>query len=168
MLRSLGPLARWSADELVMPRHRAQEIHLDGRGLVLIPSYFCVSGPLTMPRPGAAPGPDLPGRAPTRRLLPMSETARPEALSALIGVTRAAVLQATIANPGTTEELARRVGVSAASASEHAGVLRRAGLITSFRDRNRMQHQLTSLGVALLDYTATSPSRCPSSTKANW
>lgn len=167
MLRSLGPLARWSADELVMPRHRAQEIHLDGRGLVLIPSYFCVSGPLTMLDPALPPVLIYPvERQPDA--LPMSETARPEALSALIGVTRAAVLQATIANPGTTEELARRVGVSAASASEHAGVLRRAGLITSFRDRNRMQHQLTSLGVALLDYTATSPSRCPSSAKANW
>jgi DNA-binding transcriptional ArsR family regulator len=34
----------------------------------------------------------------------------------------------------TTSELARQAGISTASASEHASVLRRAGLITSHRD----------------------------------
>ncbi|MFG2311523.1 winged helix-turn-helix domain-containing protein [Streptomyces sp. NPDC048566] len=46
--------------------------------------------------------------------------------------------------------LADRAGVSAATASEHAGVLRAAGLITTVRDGSRVVHALTPLGEALL------------------
>jgi len=152
LLHTFRPAAAWSAGELRVPAHRDQELHLDGRGLMLIPSYFCVSGPLTMFDPALPPVliypvERLPDAYPTRQ-------ARPGALSALIGTTRAAVLQAVRANPRTTEDLARRVGISAASASEHASVLRHAGLITSRRDRNRMEHFVSPLGLALLGHQA--------------
>ncbi|GAA4716108.1 winged helix-turn-helix domain-containing protein [Phytohabitans rumicis] len=151
LLGSLRPLATWSAGELRVPTHRDQELHLDGRGLLLVPSYFCVSGPLTMLDPALPPVLIYPiERRPD--VLPLREQAKPDPLKALIGATRAAVLQAISTNPGTTEELARRVGISAASASEHAGVLRRSGLVFSYRDGNRMRHQLTPLGLALLEH----------------
>jgi DNA-binding transcriptional ArsR family regulator len=67
-----------------------------------------------------------------------------QALAALLGTTRAAAL-AAIGDGCSTTDLARRVGVSAAAASQHATVLRNAGLITSHRDRNVMMHTVTAL-----------------------
>jgi DNA-binding transcriptional ArsR family regulator len=152
LLRTLRPAAAWSAGELQVPAHRDQELRLDGRGPRLIPSYFCVSGPLTMFDPALTPVLIYPVERPPDAY-PARHT-RPGALGALIGTTRAAVLQAVHTNPRTTEDLARRVGISAASASEHASVLRQAGLITSRRDRNRMEHLVSPLGLALLGQQA--------------
>lgn len=70
-------------------------------------------------------------------------------LSALLGATRAAVLEA-IADGGSTTDLALRLGISPSSASEHAAVLRGAGLTVSIRSRNQVRHRLTPLGAALL------------------
>jgi DNA-binding transcriptional ArsR family regulator len=50
----------------------------------------------------------------------------------------------------TTSELARRVGVSLASASQHASVLREAGLVHTLRQGGAVLHTLTPLGAALL------------------
>ncbi|WP_327581651.1 helix-turn-helix domain-containing protein [Nonomuraea sp. NBC_00507] len=141
----------WSAGELRIPGHRQQELYLRGRGLLLIPTYFCVGGPLTMFDPDLPPvliypvehGPDA---------LPVSASRARAALGALIGPTRAAVLNAIGTRDATsTTELARHLGISAASASEHTTVLRQAGLVASHRDRNRMLHLLPELGLAMLD-----------------
>src|SRR2546423_1252329 len=60
--------------------------------------------------------------------------------------------RAAACRPGrTTGELASLVGVSAASASQHAAVLRKAGLITTVRDGGRVLHTLAPTGVALLE-----------------
>ena len=74
---------------------------------------------------------------------------RGAALSALVGRNRAAVLGA-IAGGCTTTELAGRVGISLASASQHASVLRDAGLITTHRQGSAVLHVLTPLGAELL------------------
>ena len=74
---------------------------------------------------------------------------RGEALGKLLGQNRAIVLS-RIADGCTTSELARRAGVSLASASQHATVLREAGLITTRRDGGAVFHSLTSLGAELL------------------
>ncbi|MGI5292743.1 ArsR/SmtB family transcription factor [Nonomuraea polychroma] len=151
LLASLRPMLTWSAGELRIPGHRHQELHLRGRGLLLIPTYFCVSGPLTMFDPELPPvliypverGPDA---------LPVSTSKVSTALGALIGPTRAAVLNAIGTRDATsTTDLARRLGISPASTSEHTTVLRQAGLVMSHRDRNRMLHHLTDLGHALLN-----------------
>jgi DNA-binding transcriptional ArsR family regulator len=84
-------------------------------------------------------------------VLPTRDRTPSAALTALIGATRAAVLNAIGTHrSSTTTELAHRINISLASASEHTTVLREAGLITSQRDRNRSLHQLTALGLALL------------------
>src|SRR5207253_1736591 len=72
-------------------------------------------------------------------------------LPALIGPTRAKILAAT-ANAGgtTTTDLARRVGVSVSSASEHAAVLRNAGLLVTTRIGGAVHHTTTALGEQLL------------------
>jgi DNA-binding transcriptional ArsR family regulator len=56
----------------------------------------------------------------------------------------------SIADGCTTTELAARVGVSVAAASQHATVLREAGLITTRRQGSAVLHSLTPLGVELL------------------
>ncbi|MFF0869724.1 ArsR/SmtB family transcription factor [Nonomuraea sp. NPDC003560] len=74
-----------------------------------------------------------------------------DALPDLLGATRARVLRCIAATDGrTTSELARRTGASLSSASTHAQVLQRAGLITSTRHANMVIHQLTRLGGDLI------------------
>jgi DNA-binding transcriptional ArsR family regulator len=145
---SLRPILHWTAGELRIPGHRDQELSLDGRGLLLIPSYFCIGGPLTMFDPSLPPVLIYPVPRQPRLLLEHPPSA---ALGALIGTTRAAVLDAIGIRRASTTDLARQVGIATASASEHATVLRQTGLITSHRERNRMLHQLTALGLALLN-----------------
>jgi DNA-binding transcriptional ArsR family regulator len=126
--------------------HRDQEIHLDGRGLLLVPSYFLIHHPVTLFDDSLPPVLVYPiERMPETLPLPAPQ----RALGALIGSTRAAILEA--ATGVTTTDLGRLVGVAAATASEHAAVLREAGLIESHRDGSRMVHQLTRLGKALLN-----------------
>jgi DNA-binding transcriptional ArsR family regulator len=76
------------------------------------------------------------------------ETGR-HALDALVGRTRAAVLRELTVSR-TTSELAARLGISSAGASQHATVLRDTGLIASHRNGNTVQHSVTALGTALL------------------
>jgi DNA-binding transcriptional ArsR family regulator len=151
LFASLGPLVTWSDGELRAAGHRDQELHLDGRGLLLVPSYFCVRTPVTLFDPARPPVLIYPLRQDLDTLLGTREHAANTALTALIGATRATVLDTIATHTAiTTTELARRLAISPASASEHAAVLRDANLITSNRDRNRVLHQPTSLGHALL------------------
>jgi DNA-binding transcriptional ArsR family regulator len=91
-------------------------------------------------REGSALCPDALNRA---------EPAADSKLAALLGRTRAAVLE-TVSSPCTASELARQTGISLASASQHATVLREAGLLTTTRHRNAVMHTTTALGAALL------------------
>ncbi|MFD8088274.1 ArsR family transcriptional regulator, partial [Kitasatospora sp. NPDC059722] len=50
----------------------------------------------------------------------------------------------------TTGAIASAVRISAASASEHATVLRAAGLISTLRDRTTAIHSPTTAGLTLL------------------
>ena len=72
-------------------------------------------------------------------------------LNALLGRTRAEILE-TVADGGvTTTELAHDTGVAPATASHHVGVLRKAGLLTTRRAGRMVLHTVTPLGLALLD-----------------
>jgi DNA-binding MarR family transcriptional regulator len=73
-------------------------------------------------------------------------------VSILLGRTRTVVLTTIAENQGcSTKELAARAGITPASASEHATLLREAGLIRSPGHRNSVLHSLTPLGLALLN-----------------
>jgi DNA-binding transcriptional ArsR family regulator len=147
LLASFRPTMQWDAGELRIPSHRDQELHLCGRGLLFIPSYFCINGPITMFDPSLPP-------VVVYSVAKQADTlaVSPGALGALIGVTRAVVLEAICGQPTTTTDLARRLGISASTASEHTTVLRRAGLVTSYRDGNRVVHHPTILGLTLLEF----------------
>ncbi len=160
LLASLRPQMRWESGVLdVLDYPASRELHLEGRGLLLVPSFFCASKPVALLDPALPPvlvypvdrlGGIVPsGDAAAAGGATRSDAGR-EALSALLGRTRAAVLE--VAGEGcSTGELARRLHISPAAASQHATVLRNAGLLVSRRDRNTVLHTLTPLGQAMLD-----------------
>lgn len=154
MLTSMHPLIHWRAPVLAVeyqPWVSDRRLELNGRDLILAPSFF-TRRILVFASSG---GPEVILIYPvTRDVLATADVftapARSgQALETLLGRTRAAVLQA--ADGAGTGDLARRLGVSAASASQHATVLRQAGLITSRRLGQTVRHTLTPLGQALLD-----------------
>ena len=82
-------------------------------------------------------------------MLPLVNTEPGDALAALLGRTRAAILQLLVEHR-TTGELAVELGLSAASASAHAKTLRGAGLIVTRRTGKAVSHGVTPLGLRLL------------------
>lgn len=153
LLRGLSPAVRWRPPVLHVDYVEDRDLHLAGRGLHLIPSYFCWQSPISMaddtlrpvlvyPVHGVrAPAPDVPPDA---------------TLAALLGRTRAAALRC-LALGATTSELARLLGVSVPTASHHTTVLRDAGLVFSHRHHNTVLHSLTPLGAAMLRPASASP-----------
>ncbi|MET9882722.1 winged helix-turn-helix domain-containing protein [Streptomyces sp. NPDC006430] len=77
-------------------------------------------------------------------------------LIALLGRTRATVLTVIADNAlCTTTQLAAHTKISLASASEHATILRHAGLTAVTRDHKHVRHSISSAGLALLNTTMT-------------
>ncbi|GAA4971964.1 ArsR/SmtB family transcription factor [Actinoplanes utahensis] len=155
-LRSLHPLATWQFPVLEIPNGSDRTIRVDERGLLVTPSLFHFDRPEVF---GANAGPDggppvlvytPPVNSETAARLWDAEVHSERALAALLGRTRSRLL-AALAGGSSTTELGRRLGVSAASVSQHTGVLRDAGLITTQRRQNTVQHSLTPLGAALVD-----------------
>jgi DNA-binding transcriptional ArsR family regulator len=73
-----------------------------------------------------------------------------DALAAALGSGRAAVLEG-LAVPRTTTELARQLGLSPGTASEHLSRLRRAGLVEPHRSGRRVFYRLSREGEQLLE-----------------
>lgn len=148
LLDSLRPLMRWQNPVLEVDYPREQELHLDGRGLLLVPSFFCWRHPISLLDPTQPPVLVYPVEKDPAWFGGPQVTTEP-AVAALLGTTRAAVL-ATVGIGCTTGELARRLRISPASASQHTTVLRNAGLITSRRNGPVVLHTQTPLGAQLL------------------
>ncbi|MFF7652580.1 DUF5937 family protein [Streptomyces sp. NPDC007983] len=155
LLSTVHPMVRWSGGVLEIPSHRRQDVHLGGAGLLLVPSLFLYDRPVLIPaashgQPPLLAYPIAPGSAKDVLSAPVSEQDSVDALGPLVGRTRAAIMK-SLTESCTTTELGRRIGISAASASQHTSVLRSAGLITTHRRLNTALHSLTPLGAALLD-----------------
>ncbi len=155
LLASLqSPWVRWRPPVLEVLVPADYDVPLNGRGIALVPSVFVGQIPSLHQNPndpGSAPWlvvPPADGRMEQRHLWG-NPRPRGAALAALVGRNRAAVLR-TIADGCSTTELAGRVGISLAAASQHASVLRDAGLITTHRQGSAVLHVLTPLGAELL------------------
>ncbi|QYC42390.1 Helix-turn-helix domain protein [Nonomuraea coxensis DSM 45129] len=149
LLAGLGPPIRWTPPVLEVDYVVDQDLALGGRGLRLVPSYFCQRTPLSMADPGLPPVLIYP--IPQRhRWRPAARRTGGADLSALMGANRSAVLHA-LDRDVTTTQLARLLRVSPATASRHATVLREAGLIDTRRDGTAVLHTRTPLGTALLE-----------------
>ncbi|MEU3459478.1 winged helix-turn-helix domain-containing protein [Streptomyces sp. NPDC006733] len=151
-----GPLVRWQPPVLHVAHPRDGDVHLDGRGLVIVPTMFStryvevLHAPLD---PGRAPilaVPSVHGAELGSALWESVDEPATPPLDDLLGRTRAAVLGAAVGGCGTTE-LARRLNISPAAASYHATVLRNAHLISTVREGKAVLHTVTSLGLAVLE-----------------
>ncbi|WP_197285045.1 ArsR/SmtB family transcription factor [Sciscionella sediminilitoris] len=155
-LRSLDPLCRWQFPQLEIPNGSDHTIRIDEQGLLIAPSIFhCDRPAVFMPNSRSNGGPPIlvcpsPITIETAHKLWDSGAHAERALAALLGRTRSKLLAALTGGSSTTE-LALRLGISAASVSQHTGVLREAGLITTDRHQNTVQHRRTPLGLALVN-----------------
>ncbi|MCB5164186.1 winged helix-turn-helix domain-containing protein [Streptomyces bambusae] len=149
------PLIRWRPPVLEVDHPRDKDIRLGGRGLVLVPTVFSRReaevywDPSDDTAPHVLSVPTLTDPVAAARLWEDGEPPE-QALGALLGRTRAAALRATVHGCNTTE-LARRLGVTPAAASQHATVLRNANLITTNRRGGAVLHTITALGSVLLE-----------------
>ncbi|GGT73558.1 winged helix-turn-helix domain-containing protein [Streptomyces atratus] len=161
LLSGLNPrYIRWEPPvlELTMASGNSGNIYLSGRGLLLIPSVFGAVYPALDETAEPQPWLTYPvGLRDTDLYLPPIDTAQtlsplPDSLTALLGHTRAVVLWTIAHHPGcTTTEIARRAGISLASASQHATVLRTAGLTSTTRHHTTALHTTTPVGVSMLN-----------------
>ncbi|WP_261953735.1 ArsR/SmtB family transcription factor [Streptomyces nigrescens] len=157
LLDGLHPNVRWKHPVLEVRSHYVdREVHLGGRGLRLIPSFFCSHGPMMLRDPQLPPVLLYPVQrsltwqgAGTGKDNDVRDDAK-GACAALLGTTRAAALEAIAAGGCTTTKLARRLKISAATATHHTAILRDAGLISSQRTGGSVHHTLRPLGEALL------------------
>ncbi|WP_233439535.1 ArsR/SmtB family transcription factor [Lentzea atacamensis] len=150
LLHGMWPLMNWRPPVLEVQYAHNRELHLNGRGLRLVPSYFCRRTPVAFADPGLPPTLVYPVHHDWTWHRQLASGRRElGALSALLGSTRSAVLAAVGAG-ATTTELAERLGASPSAVSRHTTVLREAGLLTTERQGLSVLHQRTVLGSALL------------------
>lgn len=145
LLNSLSDDIRFDGHVLEVGPHPG-EIHTNGNGLLLMPSAFW-TGPslITIDQQDlsqcvliyAAQAPDV------------ESCGTGDSLAALLGVTRARVLRAVF-QPRSTSGIAECARISVSSASQHAAILRDAGLIISRRRGKIVEHHVTDLGMSLL------------------
>lgn len=151
VLRSLT-LFTWRDPVLTAPYPVDLDLRLRGRGIRLVPSFFCHTAPIAVADPNLPPvvvypvsaQPPEPPTAPCR-------TDATGALAALLGASRARVL-GSLTVTSTTGSLAAHVGMSAPSVSGHLKVLRDAGLVDSHRSGTHVIHRLTSRGRHVLGH----------------
>ncbi len=120
---------------------------LAGQGLVLVPAVMTWPGVRKMIEPYQ---PML--AYPARGIATLWETGAPpsQALAALIGQTRAAMLTA-LAEPCSTTTLARRMSVTPGAVSQHLSVLLDAGMVTRSRVGRLVLYRRTRSGDMLAD-----------------
>ncbi|MGW0731340.1 ArsR/SmtB family transcription factor [Streptomyces sp. NPDC002851] len=150
LLGTLSPTVRWTWPVLSTEYPVDRDLRLDGRGITLVPSFFCAT-PVTLIDPGLPPVlvyPVTEGAPGARASAPSGGA---DGLAAVLGRTRAQAVRALAQSCSacSTSELALRIGVSVASASRHAAALRDAGLVTSKRQGGEVLHIATRLGEEL-------------------
>lgn len=147
LLTGLPGVVGWDGEVLVVRYPRDRTVFLRGRGLTLVPSYFCSGAPVTLIDTELPPVLVYPAQRHGDATTP---PALPAALIPLLSHTRADCLHA-LREPHTTSQLGRVLGLSVGSVSKQAAVLREAGLITSTRAGSAVVHRVTALGTALLN-----------------
>jgi DNA-binding transcriptional ArsR family regulator len=142
LLRDFRPVMTWRPPVLLVDSPHCRDLHLGGRGLVLVPAFFGRRYPAVFADTDLQP--TLVYAVEHRVMFD------DRSLTALLGSTRAALLETSTASH-TTTELARLVGIAPATVSHHIGVLRDARLVSTHRVANTAIHTITGLGRALLE-----------------
>jgi Helix-turn-helix domain/Family of unknown function (DUF5937) len=152
LFADLHPEARYLDDALHIEKPFEDDVTLDGRGLLFVPSAFSWPRLVALTEPPWQPTLMYPARG-VGTLWEPGQVAAPEALAKLLGGRRAAVLTA-LAAPLSTTELARSLGLSTASVSQHLAVLRDAGLVNGHRVGRLVLYMRSPTGESLSAGTA--------------
>ncbi|WP_329281524.1 ArsR/SmtB family transcription factor [Streptomyces sp. NBC_01451] len=154
LLNGLRPLAQWNPPVLEVDYPVDRDLHLGGRGLLLLPSYFCWRRPTALADPSLAPVLVYP----VKKTLLSDAYGTRQKLVHLLGRTRAALLaEAAGQISRTTSELADAVRVSLPSVSAQLSILRDTGLVVSRREGKYVLHSVTPLGLQLLGAQSPGP-----------
>lgn len=157
LLGNLHPEVEYAEDavRILWPTWQSQN-RLDGAGMLLVPCVFAWPSLLV----------DVSPQNPTLTYSPRgvgqvwdgSARSSAPSLADLLGRSRAALL-AKLDLPLSTTQVARDLGLSIASVSEHLSVLRRSRLVTSRRSGRQVLYQRTALGTDLLGAASGTSSR---------
>lgn len=138
---------RWRDGAIELSRFVESTYHLDGAGLLLVPSVF------VWPQIGAYVDPPwprtlvYPARG-TAALWDPGPATPPDALASLLGRSRARLLVA-LSDPASTTQLATSLGMATGAVGDHLAVLRNAGLVTRARSGRSVLYYRTPLGDAV-------------------
>jgi DNA-binding transcriptional ArsR family regulator len=149
LFAGLHRAVRYRRGAIEVDKSWEQEVDPNGRGVLLIPVAFAwpdlyvITDTFWQPTLVYSP----------RGVATLWESRRPptgEALNAALGRGRASVLKSLTA-PSTTTELARTLGSSPATVSQHLTRLRHAGLVEAHRRGRRVYYRLSANGESLLN-----------------
>jgi DNA-binding transcriptional ArsR family regulator len=128
------------------PQHDLDR-QLNGAGLCLVPSVFSWPQLIVMAQPGQPADITYGCRAAATVWSGTSQLDDP--LGMLLGRTRAEILR-RLSRPSSTSDLAARLGHSLPAISQHLGVLRRGGMVTSWRSGRHVFNQRSALATSVL------------------
>ncbi|GAB3658211.1 DUF5937 family protein [Actinocorallia lasiicapitis] len=148
VLNDLHEGVTWDDDTLLLVKRQCGLARIDtGPGLVLVPSVFAWPRVLTWSVPPHSPQLCYPARG-AGNLWEKPKSAPDEALSAVLGRSRA-VLLSELETPASTTELAGRTGLSAAAVSQHLTALRDAGFVSAHRAGRSVLYARTTVSDSL-------------------
>jgi DNA-binding transcriptional ArsR family regulator len=159
MVAGMHPSLTMRGDYVVTSKtcKNPKETYLDGTGMLMVPSVFSWPTTVWVTAPGCAASLIYPARGVGKLWSRgISGAADQDPLSALLGRSRAEVLLA-LDLPTCTTELAARLSQSAPAVSQHLSVLRRNGLVKSWRAGRRVLYQRTELASSIVQ--SHTPSR---------
>ncbi len=157
LLNDIDSGVAWEDGRLVVPRRfRPHRIDLQGRGLLLVPSFFIHPHIFSITSPPYQPTVRYPARGIATVWEGRAHT-RSEQLGALIGQTRARLLIA-LDEPLSGNQLAGISGLTDGGVSQHMKVLREAGLVSAHRSGRSVLWSQTEVGKNLIDATENPPS----------
>ncbi|MEU4805470.1 DUF5937 family protein [Actinosynnema sp. NPDC023587] len=146
-LADLHQRVRLTGDTIGVASSSRGRVHLDHRGLQLIPSVFAWPGVGVITGEPWHPALLYPARGVAE--LWSAPDRPPGALAGVLGRSKAALLS-TLNRPAGTAELALRLGLAPSTVSGHLTALRAAGLLATTRHGHEVRYHRTGLGDALL------------------
>lgn len=146
-LEDLHERVRWRAGLVEVQNRSPEDVHLDGRGLMFVPSVFLHSGPATYTEPPWQPAVVYVARGSAALWDPAPTT--PPALARLVGQTRADLLL-RLDTPASTTQLCTLTGHTLGAVGDHLRVLRESGLVTRTRAGRSVVYRRTAMGDALV------------------
>lgn len=149
LFRGLHRSVSFAGGVLRIAKPYQAQVDLAGRGLLLVPSAFSWPEVFTVTDEPWQPSLIYPPRGVGTLWESSHSPDASEALAALMGRSRSAILT-ELDQPASTVELARRLGMGPSRVSQHLAVLRAAGLVTGHRQGRAVLYARTAPGQALV------------------